>query len=89
MRCAHGLELLLRQKPYLTNTPTNAKVQSSFAPHTLIIRLCTNDHEPFLDLGYGFVDFESPIAAENAVAELQKQGIQAQMAKVCVMFVDV
>ena len=32
--------------------------------------------------GYGFVDFESPMAAETAVKQLQAQGIQAQMAKV-------
>lgn len=31
--------------------------------------------------GYGFVDFESPNAAEDAVKALQDQGIQAQMAK--------
>ena len=34
--------------------------------------------------GYGFVDFESPQAAESAVKALQLQGIQAQMAKVIV-----
>lgn len=33
-------------------------------------------------IGYGFVDFESPVAAENAVKNLQAQGVQAQMAKV-------
>ncbi|XP_046363891.1 RNA-binding motif, single-stranded-interacting protein 3-like isoform X5 [Haliotis cracherodii] len=32
--------------------------------------------------GYGFVDFESPQAAEAAVQTLQSQGIQAQMAKI-------
>lgn len=32
--------------------------------------------------GYGFVDFESPLAADQAVKQLQAQGIQAQMAKV-------
>lgn len=32
--------------------------------------------------GYGFVDFEVPLAAEQAVKALQAQGIQAQMAKV-------
>lgn len=32
--------------------------------------------------GYGFVDFESPQAADVAVQALQAQGIQAQMAKV-------
>ncbi|XP_066995646.2 protein alan shepard [Anabrus simplex] len=32
--------------------------------------------------GYGFVDFESPMAAEAAVKALQSKGIQAQMAKV-------
>ncbi|KAH6938119.1 hypothetical protein HPB50_007038 [Hyalomma asiaticum] len=31
--------------------------------------------------GYGFVDFESPLAAEKAVKALQAQGVQAQMAK--------
>jgi hypothetical protein len=31
--------------------------------------------------GYGFVDFESPQAAEIAVRALQQQGVQAQMAK--------
>jgi RNA recognition motif-containing protein len=31
--------------------------------------------------GYGFVDFESPLAADAAVKALQAQGIQAQMAK--------
>ncbi|XP_062709089.1 protein alan shepard isoform X4 [Aedes albopictus] len=31
--------------------------------------------------GYGFVDFESPTCAENAVKGLQSKGIQAQMAK--------
>lgn len=36
--------------------------------------------------GYGFVDFESPVAAEAAVKALQLQGIQAQMAKVSCMF---
>ncbi|XP_052833215.1 RNA-binding motif, single-stranded-interacting protein 3 isoform X3 [Octopus bimaculoides] len=32
--------------------------------------------------GYGFVDFETPQAAEYAVQELQASGFQAQMAKV-------
>lgn len=32
--------------------------------------------------GYGFVDFDSPVAAENAVKQLQIQGIECQMAKV-------
>ncbi|RWS17864.1 RNA-binding motif: single-stranded-interacting protein 1-like isoform X2 [Dinothrombium tinctorium] len=31
--------------------------------------------------GYGFVDFESPLAAEAAVKSLQSSGVQAQMAK--------
>lgn len=31
--------------------------------------------------GYGFVDFESPSSAQNAVNELQNQGYQAQMAR--------
>jgi len=32
--------------------------------------------------GYGFVDFETSLAAELAVKSLQASGIQAQMAKV-------
>ncbi|XP_057293021.1 RNA-binding motif, single-stranded-interacting protein 1-like isoform X1 [Hydractinia symbiolongicarpus] len=31
--------------------------------------------------GYGFVDFDSPVAAQRAVSALQNKGIQAQMAK--------
>ena len=38
--------------------------------------------------GYGFVDFESPSAAESAVKALQLQGIQAQMAKVIVKVIN-
>ena len=37
----------------------------------------------FFFAGYGFVDFETPQAAEYAVQELQACGYQAQMAKVC------
>lgn len=32
--------------------------------------------------GYGFVDFDSPAAAQKAVAALKTTGVQAQMAKV-------
>lgn len=32
--------------------------------------------------GYGFVDFDSPAAAQKAVAALKTSGVQAQMAKV-------
>lgn len=32
--------------------------------------------------GYGFVDFDSPAAAQKAVASLKASGVQAQMAKV-------
>lgn len=38
--------------------------------------------------GYGFVDFDSPAAAQKAVASLKANGVQAQMAKVRVtMFI--
>lgn len=33
-------------------------------------------------LGYGFVDFDSPAAAQKAVSALKATGVQAQMAKV-------
>lgn len=32
--------------------------------------------------GYGFVDFDSPAAAQKAVTALKTSGVQAQMAKV-------
>lgn len=34
------------------------------------------------DAGYGFVDFDSPAAAQKAVSALKTNGVQAQMAKV-------
>lgn len=36
----------------------------------------------FVCPGYGFVDFDSPAAAQKAVASLKANGVQAQMAKV-------
>lgn len=36
--------------------------------------------------GYGFVDFDSPAAAQKAVASLKANGVQAQMAKVRMVF---
>lgn len=39
----------------------------------------------FCFVGYGFVDFDVPVAAEAAVKALQAQGIQAQMAKVSIL----
>lgn len=36
--------------------------------------------------GYGFVDFESPAAAEGAVKALTAKNIQAQMAKVGIWY---
>lgn len=38
-----------------------------------------------LSKGYGFVDFDSPAAAQKAVASLKANGVQAQMAKVRLM----
>lgn len=38
--------------------------------------------------GYGFVDFDSPAAAQKAVNALKSNGVQAQMAKVSVHLLD-
>lgn len=38
--------------------------------------------------GYGFVDFDSPAAAQKAVASLKANGVQAQMAKVSLLRQD-
>jgi len=35
-----------------------------------------------LFIGYGFVDFDSPVSAQKAVTALKTSGVQAQMAKV-------
>jgi hypothetical protein len=44
----------------------------------------TNDRFCIL-AGYGFVDFDSPAAAQKAVASLKANGVQAQMAKVSLL----
>lgn len=36
--------------------------------------------------GYGFVDFDNPVAAEGAVRALTARNIQAQMAKVGIWY---
>lgn len=39
----------------------------------------------YIFTGYGFVDFDSPAAAQKAVASLKANGVQAQMAKVSLL----
>ncbi|KAK3572453.1 hypothetical protein QTP86_032671, partial [Hemibagrus guttatus] len=39
--------------------------------------------------GYGFVDFDSPAAAQKAVASLKANGVQAQMAKILAIHLDI
>lgn len=39
--------------------------------------------------GYGFVDFDSPAAAQKAVAALKTTGVQAQMAKVRIHYIAI
>ncbi|KAK3732813.1 hypothetical protein QZH41_017721, partial [Actinostola sp. cb2023] len=48
---------------------------------TIISTKAILDKDTNLCKGYGFVDFESPSAAQKAVAALVSRGIQAQMAK--------
>lgn len=52
----------------------------------LPIHICMDNKENvYLSVyfsGYGFVDFDSPAAAQKAVASLKANGVQAQMAKV-------
>lgn len=42
--------------------------------------------EALCPAGYGFVDFDSPAAAQKAVSALKTSGVQAQMAKVSLTF---
>lgn len=44
----------------------------------MILKVC----RVFNYTGYGFVDFDSPTAAQKAVTALKASGVQAQMAKV-------
>lgn len=72
----HRIHLSLSSPSYLTHIyilNRFGKIVSTKA----IIDKATNNCK-----GYGFVDFDSPVAAENAVKQLQLQGIEAQMAKV-------
>uniref|UniRef100_A0A668AH89 RNA binding motif single stranded interacting protein 1 n=1 Tax=Myripristis murdjan TaxID=586833 RepID=A0A668AH89_9TELE len=52
----------------------------SFSTATQLIILCHNS-AMLGPSGYGFVDFDSPAAAQKAVAALKTTGVQAQMAK--------
>jgi RNA recognition motif-containing protein len=66
----------------LTPTTTDKDLYSLCSPYgTIISTKAILDKNTNKCKGYGFVDFESPIAAENAVKNLQAQGVQAQMAK--------
>ncbi|CAG2103999.1 unnamed protein product [Medioppia subpectinata] len=66
----------------LTPTTTDKDLYALCSPYgTIISTKAILDKNTNKCKGYGFVDFESPIAAENAVKNLQTQGVQAQMAK--------
>lgn len=68
----------------LTHTTTDKDLLNLCAPYGNIISTkAILDKDTNKCKGYGFVDFESPLAAEKAVKALQAQGVQAQMAKVC------
>ncbi|XP_035211113.1 protein alan shepard-like isoform X1 [Stegodyphus dumicola] len=68
----------------LTQNTTDKDLYNLCAPYGNIISTkAILDKQTNKCKGYGFVDFESPIAAEAAVKALANQGVQAQMAKVC------
>ncbi|XP_076327770.1 RNA-binding motif, single-stranded-interacting protein 2-like isoform X3 [Tachypleus tridentatus] len=80
-----GIEQLSRTNLYirgLTPNTTDKDLLNLCSPYgTIISTKAILDKATNKCKGYGFVDFESPVAAENAVQSLQAQGIQAQMAK--------
>lgn len=51
-------------------------------PLPLVGERCGTNKRFCVFTGYGFVDFDSPAAAQKAVASLKANGVQAQMAKV-------
>lgn len=66
----------------LTHNTTDKDLLNLCAPYGNIISTkAILDKDTNRCKGYGFVDFESPLAAEAAVKALQNQGVQAQMAK--------
>ncbi|KAG8199818.1 hypothetical protein JTE90_000908 [Oedothorax gibbosus] len=66
----------------LTQNTTDKDLLNLCAPYGQIISTkAILDKQTNKCKGYGFVDFESPIAAETAVKALANQGVQAQMAK--------
>ncbi|CAL1273770.1 unnamed protein product [Larinioides sclopetarius] len=68
----------------LTHNTTDKDLYNLCAPYGNIISTkAILDKQTNKCKGYGFVDFESPVAAEAAVKALANQGVQAQMAKVC------
>lgn len=66
----------------LTPNTTDKDLHSLCSPYGNIISTkAILDKETNKCRGYGFVDFEHPLSAENAVKSLISQGVQAQMAK--------
>ncbi|GBN01165.1 Protein alan shepard, partial [Araneus ventricosus] len=66
----------------LTHNTTDKDLYNLCAPYGNIISTkAILDKQTNKCKGYGFVDFESPVAAEAAVKALANQGVQAQMAK--------
>ena len=57
-------------------------VIESFKNPVPLVFIFSKCFQLFFISGYGFVDFDSPISAQRAVAALQSKGIQAQMARV-------
>lgn len=55
----------------------SAKEAFELSPDVIITTIT-----PCFHTGYGFVDFDSPAAAQKAVTALKSSGVQAQMAKV-------
>lgn len=54
-------------------------------PFPILYEIAQKSPQLFLTIcfaGYGFVDFDSPAAAQKAVTALKSTGVQAQMAKV-------
>ncbi|XP_031568511.1 RNA-binding motif, single-stranded-interacting protein 1-like isoform X3 [Actinia tenebrosa] len=80
-----GEEKLSKTNLYIrglkANTTDEDLVRLCHKYGTIISTKAILDKDTNLCKGYGFVDFESPAAAQKAVAALVNRGIQAQMAK--------
>lgn len=81
--CSRVTNLLPPQLPSACHSPSESSASLSFLlPKPPSASSAWTNSSLSSPTGYGFVDFDSPAAAQKAVSSLKATGVQAQMAKV-------